>query len=124
MRASARRLTLPLLAVLAASGCTTWGPQRLPEPSSSQSLPSPVRVTRADASTLVVFDATMAADSLVGFTGDDPASRLRVAVATSEVRKLEAKKTSAAATVGIVAAIALALGAVVVALGSSGGTAY
>jgi hypothetical protein len=124
MRAFARRLALPLLLAVAAPGCVTWNPQPTPEPSSRERLPDPVRVTRSDAGTVLLFDAALAGDSIVGFTGGGSASGQRVAVAMSDVRRLEARKTNAAGTAGLVAAAALALGVVIFALGSSGGTAY
>ena len=124
MPAFARRLALPLLVALAAPGCVTYTSHRVPEPSSRERLPNPVRVTRSDASTVLLFDAAMAADSVVGYTGGGSASGQRVAVARSDVRMLEARKTNAAGTAGLVAAAALAAAVVIFALGSSGGTAY
>lgn len=110
MRISVRRLAVPLLAALVASGCVTWGSQRVPGPSSSQRLLSPVRVTRADSSTLVVFDATMAADSIVGYTSADSASRRRVSVAVADVRKIEARKTDVLGTIVLTAAVTFVVG--------------
>ncbi|HEX8694135.1 MAG TPA: hypothetical protein VF746_17065 [Longimicrobium sp.] len=124
MRALARRLALPLLVVLAAPGCVTYTAHQMPGPSSRERLPNPVRVTRSDASTVLLFDAALAADSVVGFTGGGSASGQRVAVAMGDVRMLESRKTNATGTAGLVAAAALAAGVVILALGSSGGTAY
>ncbi len=78
----------------------------MPEASASARLPSPVRVTRSDESVLVMRDAVVSGDSIVGHVGRD---RTRTAVAMADVRSMQARRTDVMATVGLAAAITLAV---------------
>ena len=100
MRPSSRRkLCLAVSLAVLTSGCYGWGGRRTPEPSSTQALPNPVRV-RTDDAALVLHDATVSGDSLVGYLGDAPAARQRTAVALADVRKIEEREVSFLKTAG------------------------
>jgi len=105
MKISRRPLLVLLPLVLSVSGCIGWGTQPTPAPSSSERLPNPVRVTRTDQSVLTLNDAAVSGDSIVGYAGGD---RVRTAVALSDVRTMQAKKTDFLATVGLTTALTLA----------------
>src|SRR5215207_2078120 len=106
MNISRRALTALLPLVLLVSGCISWGNQPTPEPSSSRRLPDPVRVMRADQSILVLSDAAVSGDSIVGYAGGE---RVRTAVALSDVQKMQAKKTDFFATVGLTTVITMSV---------------
>ncbi|HEU4451402.1 MAG TPA: hypothetical protein VFR81_00040 [Longimicrobium sp.] len=105
MNVSRRRLALVLALLLAAPGCTAWGRQPTPEPSSSRPIPSAVRVTRQDGSTTVLTGAAVSGDSIVG-TG---AEGERSAVAIADVRTLQARRTDLIRTVALTTVVALAV---------------
>jgi hypothetical protein len=117
---SRRPLLVLLPLVVSVSGCMTWGRQPTPEPSSSRRLPDPVRVTRNDQSVLILDDAVVSGDSLVGYAGRQ---RVRVAVALADVQTVQARQTNFLATVGVTTAVTLAVigVAVVAVLASLGG---
>lgn len=118
-----RRMLLPLVLLSALSACQGWNGHRLrPEP---RELPSPLRVTMTDGSRLVVWNAEVARDSLVGLVGKRPEERTRAAVPLSQVRRTEARGVDFVETVGLTAAITVLAAASVVfaamvALGSGG----
>lgn len=114
-----RRLLALALLLFAASGCTRWGGHPLPEPSSGRGLPDPLRVTRADHSVLVLRDAVIVGDSVVGFAGPEHA---RAAVALADVRSVQARKLDFLGTVGAAAGVYLvATAAVLLAILASWG---
>ena len=119
MRISRRPLLVLLPLVLSASGCISWGTQPTPEPSSSRRLPDPVRVTRRDQSVLMLADAVVSGDSIVGYAGRE---KVRSAVALADVQTIQAQKTNFFATVGLTTAITLAVTgiAVIIVLASWG----
>jgi len=121
MTISRRPLLALLPLVLAVSGCAAWGRQPTPEPSSSRRLPDLLRVTRNDESIVVVEDAVVSGDSIVGYAGRDHA---RTAVALADVRTMQARRTDFMATVGLTAAATLAAAAIAISysLGSKLGT--
>jgi hypothetical protein len=121
MKISRRRFLALLPLVISVSGCTTWGQRPMPEASSSASLPSPVRVTHNDQSVLVMEDAVVSGDSIVGYAGRD---HVRTAVAVADVRSMQARKTDFMATVGLTAAVTLAAAVLAISysLGSKLGT--
>jgi hypothetical protein len=88
-------VSVVLLAALFTSGCFGWGTQPTPTLSSTQRLPDPVRVTRLDTSTLILRDAAVSGDSIVGHSGDQ-----RVAVALADVQKVEGQEVDFLKTAG------------------------
>ena len=121
-----RRLLLPLVLLSALSACQSWNGHRMrPAP---RELPSPLRVTLTDGSRLVVWNAEVRSDSLVGLVGRRPQERTRAAVPLSQVRLTEARGVDFVATTGLTAAVTLVVAvtvvfAAMVALGSGGGSA-
>ena len=96
MRISSRSaVSVVLLAAFFTSGCFGWGTQPTPAPSSTQRLPDPARITRLDTSTLILRDAAVSGDSIVGQSGDQ-----RVAVALADVRKVEGQEVDFLKTAG------------------------
>jgi hypothetical protein len=53
-------------------------------------LEGPIRVTRADKSTVILFDVVVSGDSLIGFTRGD--SSRRFAMPLTEVNKIETRQ--------------------------------
>jgi hypothetical protein len=76
----------------------------MPAASVPQQLPNPLRVTRADHSVLVLRDAVISGDSVVGFAGPEHA---RAAVALADVRTLQTRKLDILGTAGTAAAVYL-----------------
>ena len=113
MRSSSRSaVSAVLLAALFTSGCFGWGTQPTPAPSSTQRLPDPVRITRVDTSTLLLRDAAVSGDSIVGYAGD----RQRVAVALADVRKVEGQEVDFLKTAGTSFVVTLLIGVVTTAV--------
>jgi hypothetical protein len=106
MAARSRRF-LPLVLALALGACTLWGRQPLPRPGQDRFLAGPVSVTRADGSTVLLDHVTLTADSVVGH--ERSVNHARVAIAASEVRRVEAQRTDA---LGTAATVLVALAAV------------
>jgi len=118
--ASLRRL-LPLVLAAALGACVTRWPQPVPRPGQDRFIPGPVYVIRVDGSTVQLDSVTLSADSVVG--RERAGAHARVAIATSEVRKVEwarANPLATAAVVLVVAAGAFA-GAILIALTQIGG---
>lgn len=108
MAAPSRRL-LPLVLALALGACTSWARQPVPRPGEDRYLAGPVYVARTDGSTVILDNVTLTADSAVGRARDG--ARARVALATAEVRRMEAQRTdplgtAAVAVVSLLAAVA------------------
>jgi hypothetical protein len=76
MKISRRPLLALLPLVISVSGCVAWRQQPTPEPLSSRRLPDALRVTRNDQSVVLMEDAAVLGDSLVGYVGGN---RARVA---------------------------------------------
>ena len=106
-----KRVRLALVLVPLCAGCMAWESQQLPQPSSTQRLPDPVRITRTDRSTLVLNDPMVVGDSIVGFAG-----RERTAVALRDVWNMERSKTQFVRTAGLSFALTIAAVAVLVAV--------
>lgn len=109
----------PLLLLLCVPGCQGWHRRDLPRPGTGPAAASDVgrvRVTHADGRVLELRRAQLAGDSLVGEAGAPPG---RVAVALSDVRRLEERRASR------LVGVALFVGAIagVAALVVSGGSA-
>jgi hypothetical protein len=107
---SVHRLLLPLALLSTLPACQTWY-GRWP---GSQALPSPVRVTLTDGSVLVMRDAQVQRDSLIGMVGERADERQRVAVAMPQVHRMEERGVDFPATVGLTAAITLTAVATVI----------
>ena len=111
-------IALPLTASL--GGCYSWSrrPVASPEPDRVRVLGGPVRVTRAGGPPVVLVGARISRDSLIGNERVKPYGR--VAIPTSDVRKVETLRVdplkSAALAAGSVAA---AIAVVVVFLSGS-----
>jgi hypothetical protein len=112
MRLPFRSAAVFLLIVLGAPGCGAWRARPVPEPSSAEALPSPLRVEMRDGTARVLHRPVLAADSLVGLEGGAARSRQRAAVALADVRAVQEMELSAArtlfavVTVGMVSAVA------------------
>lgn len=93
MRTAFRRTSVPvLLLALPTSGCYHWGGAPAPGPGGAQRVPNPVRITRADGSIVILHDAFVSNDSIVGYFGDSPDRRQRAAVAVAQVRRVEGRE--------------------------------
>ena len=71
----------------------------MPQPGQDRFLAGPVYVTRADGSTIILDNVTLTADSVVGRERAGP--RARVALATAEVRRMEAQRADPLGTVAV-----------------------
>jgi hypothetical protein len=85
-----RSVTLVVLASLT-SACVAWPPTTIDGPGiAPEDVPSQVRVTRSDGTTVVLIEAMLRADSIVGYEK----SGVLGSVATSDVQMLEARQPS------------------------------
>lgn len=86
-----RRLLLGILipVSISVSGCRSWGREPTPEPSPAHQLPRPVRVTLTDERVLVLDEAMVYGDSIVGYESPDT---LPTTVALADVRTMQARK--------------------------------
>jgi hypothetical protein len=80
-----------LALVFFTGGCRTW----VAEPRGAAAVPpaqqeGPIRVTRADNSTVILFDVVVSGDSLMGFIKGDSSKRL--AIPLTEVSKMEKRQ--------------------------------
>jgi hypothetical protein len=124
------RRKLTALIALTSTACTSWHQQRGPIPSATESAAKsaggkPIHVVLNTGAVADIYEATVVGDSIVGMSGPTTkTNRQRVALATSDVRSVSAKKFSPVRTVfavlGITVAVAIIAGAV--AAGSSGGS--
>ena len=103
-RRRARAFTALVLA--GATACHTWQQRPITSdaPITVVSRDRPVRVRRADQSTLELVHPQIVGDSLVGEAGNPP---VRTAVALRDVTQLEERRVSAARTTGLVTGVAL-----------------
>jgi hypothetical protein len=102
-----RRIAL-VLPLLAATGCATWSQRSASVGSQDVTYAGTMRVTRADGGAVVLDRVTIGVDSVVGI--DHASPHARVAIPTSEVRRLESRKLEPVRT-GVLAVLA-AVGAV------------
>lgn len=84
----------------------------MPEPGRHEFLAGTARVTLADGSVRLLDHATVRADSVIGRAHEPP--RERVALATPQVRRVEARRGSTPRTVALAAVVAAALAAAAV----------
>jgi hypothetical protein len=105
MTISRRPLLVLLPLVFSLSGCIWHGEQPIPEPSSSRRLPNALRVTLTDQSVVLLEDAVVSGDSLVGYVGREQA---RTAVALADVQSVKDRYTNYVATVFVTTVTALA----------------
>lgn len=106
MRMSRRPLLVLIPLVFSLSGCTWHGQQPIPEPSSSRRLPNALRVTLTDQRVLLLEDAVVSGDSLVGYAGREKA---RTAVALADVRSMKDRYTNYVATTAVTAVLTVAV---------------
>lgn len=105
-----RRIALAL-PLLAATGCATWSQRSSSVGSQDVTYAGTMRVTRADGGSIVLDRVTIGVDSVVGI--DHASPRARVAIPTSEVRRLESRKVEPVRTGALVVlAAAAAVGAI------------
>jgi hypothetical protein len=103
-----------LLVVVSAGACTSWHQQSAPTPQAVATNSSrELRVTGRDHAVYLIRNATVVGDSIVGTTGS-PGTR--VAVATADVQRIDARKVSGvrtgALTVGAIVLVSvIAIGA-------------
>ena len=107
MKISRRCMIVLVPLVLSVSGCMSWGREPTPEPSPSQPLARPVRVTLADQRVLVLDEAAVFGDSIVGYEGPD---RLPTTVALADVRTMQVRKKDYPRTRILAVGIAVAAG--------------
>ena len=82
------RISLSVVAIVAFAGsCKTWVPTNAKEPALPATQEGPIRVTRADKTSVILTDIEVTADSLIGFAQEDPSRR--VAIPLSDVKKVE-----------------------------------
>ena len=120
MRSSVLRLTALAILSSALGGCVTWQGRSaqavVPRADAPQPARGRVRVTLRDGRVLTLRDAALAGDSLVGRPDGGAPAGARVAVAVADVRALAVRRVSVGRTVGLLAGIAAAAGAVWAAL--------
>lgn len=113
------RAIATLVLAFSAAGCHSWHAQTSPTPDaiSTQAGRGPVRVTRRDHSQLVLVNAQVMGDSIVGQAGSPPQ---RTAVAMADVERIDTRATSAGKTAGLVLGVAaVAFAALLVAAAAS-----
>jgi hypothetical protein len=107
---------LLLLGIVLTAACSSWQQRRItqgeiPVVTSGR----PVRVTRADGSTVVLERPQIVADSLVGVL---ETTNRRAAISLGDIRRLEEKRVSAqrtaGLTIGILAGVLIVVGALIV----------
>ena len=103
-RARIARL-LPLLLLVALPGCVTYWPQTPPAPGTATTIPGRVRVTRTDASSVMLVGVRVQGDSLRGTSADS--LRQQVSIALRDVKRVEVRKQNTGATVALVLVSAL-----------------
>jgi hypothetical protein len=104
-----RRKFTALLA-LWSTGCASWQTQRMPQqPDGSSSVQEKLRVELRSGTELVIYDARIVGDSLVGMISPPTVpNRGRIAIATSNVQRVTTRQFSLGRTVGAVLTIGLA----------------
>lgn len=106
-RAPRRRLALAVLVPLLAA-CEMWVAQPASRPAPRSSLPARIRVTRTDATSLVLSDARIQGDTLRGSWvghGGQP-----VAIPVAQVARVDARRFDWVATAGVVLLVAAVAG--------------
>ena len=89
------RISLSVFVFVAFTGsCKTWVPTNAKEPILPATQEGPIRVTRADKTTVTLTHVEVTADSLIGFAQEDPSRR--VAIPLSDVKKVEKRELSRA----------------------------
>jgi hypothetical protein len=116
MRLPRLRISIFLLLVLPLGGCMHWSSRPLPAPGQQASFRGSVRVTRADGQVLLLDNAAVRADSVTGISHRQPA--LRVAIPTSDVHRVEARRTNTPVTAGVVVLLAGAVVGLIIASSS------
>lgn len=98
-----RSSLVPLIVLLAAAGCTSWRPAPEPAPAAVRASPSEtVRIRRTNGSVILLHDAAVSGDSIVGQSD----AFGRVAIATSDVAAVEVRRHDSRKTAGLLAGIA------------------
>jgi hypothetical protein len=92
---------LLLAGTLLCSGCYTWAWTGPPE----RDHPGTVRVTRQDSSALVLHNASVAQDTLVGSTSREPSAPADVQIPIKEVEKIEQRRIDPVRTGALIAAL-------------------
>lgn len=111
IRVRSQLIAIPLLT----AACMTWDRQEAPGTVLSHAEMKPNRIARTDHSTIVLKDASVQNDSLIG-TADD-GSYARVAIPISEIRGVSEQRIDAPRSLALAGILVLsALGAVVAAL--------
>ncbi|HEU4558253.1 MAG TPA: hypothetical protein VFS20_10400 [Longimicrobium sp.] len=107
-------LVLPFALALSASACHSWHAQTGPAPEvvAAQDGRRTLRVTRRDQSVMVLANAQVVGDSIVGTTGSPPQ---RAAVAVADVQRIDRRGVNAFKTGGLVFGTLLVATAVAVA---------
>src|SRR5215212_8343340 len=89
-----RRSLVTLSCALMLGACTTWEEQYSPSPAPTRSLQT-VRLTRTDGTSMVLRNAVIRDDSIVGTR---PQTTFRTAVTVADVKKTEIQHTDFSAT--------------------------
>jgi hypothetical protein len=92
----ARRAILAAACPLLLGGCMGWTDRPAPTPAASRIIPGPVRLTRADGSAVVLADAIIRDDSIMGAPNHNPDAG--VSLPLSDVRKVEVRRIDVAST--------------------------
>src|SRR3954447_20157517 len=99
---AAMRKQLTAVLALWTTGCMSWQTQRAPLPQAPNSTGSQekLRVELRSGTQLMLYDAHVVGDSLVGMLAPASApSQARIAIATSDVKRVSAKHFSLGRTV-------------------------
>jgi hypothetical protein len=91
-----RRSILASTCVLLLSGCTVWEDPPAPGPAGARALHGLVRVMRTDGSSMELGDVRVQRDSIVGTPRRNVDAR--VAIALSDVQRMEVKRVDVAAS--------------------------
>lgn len=92
----ARRALLAAACPLLMGGCAAWMERPAPAPTASRVIPGPVRLTRTDGSAVVLADAMVRDDSIMGAPNHNPDAG--VSLALSDVRRVEVRRVDVAST--------------------------
>lgn len=94
-------LVLPFALALSAGACHSWNAQTSPAPDvvAARNGRGTLRVTRRDQSVIVLTNAQVVGDSIVGTAGSPPQ---RAAVAVSDVERVDTRSVNAWKTGGLV----------------------
>jgi hypothetical protein len=92
----ARRAIFAAACPLLLGGCMGWAERPAPAPAASRIIHGPVRVTRTDGSSVVLADAIVRDDSIMGAPNHNPDTG--VSLPLSNVRKVEVRHIDVAST--------------------------